>query len=109
MQAVGTSQASVGRSWRSHGLKPHLVKTFQLSNDPHFAEKLEEIIGLYVSPPEHAIVFCCDEKSQVQALATSGLIPSSKLAELLPHVETSAEEPAPPPIKAHTITIPSGI
>jgi transposase len=49
-------------------LKPHLVKSFKVSNDPQFVEKLEEIVGLYLSPPEHAIVFCCDEKSQVQAL-----------------------------------------
>jgi transposase len=67
-EVAGISQSSVGRIWRAHGLKPHLTKTLKLSNDPHFAGKLEDIIGLYVSPPEHAIVFCCDEKSQVQAL-----------------------------------------
>ena len=66
--ASGLSQSSVGRIWRAHGLKPHLTKTFKLSNDPQFTEKLEDIIGLYLSPPEHAIVLCCDEKSQVQAL-----------------------------------------
>lgn len=65
---VGISAASVRRVWRRHGLKPHLSDTFKLSNDPTFVEKLEAIIGLYVSPPEHAIVLCCDEKSQIQAL-----------------------------------------
>jgi len=67
-EAVGISQSTVGRIWRANGLKPHLVRSFKLSNDPQFVEKLEVIVGLYLSPPEHAIVFCCDEKSQVQAL-----------------------------------------
>ncbi len=66
--ATGLSDSTVGRIWREHGLKPHLVETFKLSNDPRFVEKLEDIIGLYLSPPEHAIVLSCDEKSQVQAL-----------------------------------------
>jgi transposase len=64
----GVSDSSVGRIWASAGLKPHRVKFFKLSNDPYFAEKLEDIIGLYLSPPEHALVLCCDEKSQIQAL-----------------------------------------
>jgi transposase len=66
--ATGLSEATIGRIWREHGLKPHLVETFKLSNDPRFVEKLEDIIGLYVSPPEHAVVLSCDEKSQIQAL-----------------------------------------
>ena len=66
--ATGLSDSTVGRIWRDHGLKPHLVRTFKLSNDPKFVEKLEEIVGLYLSPPEHAIVLSCDEKSQIQAL-----------------------------------------
>lgn len=64
----GISKASVQRLWDAHGLKPHLVKTFKLSNDPHFIEKLEDVVGLYMNPPEHALVFCLDEKSQIQAL-----------------------------------------
>ena len=56
------------RIWHKHGLKPHLSRTFKVSNDPQFAEKLEAIIGLYLNPPEHAIVLCADEKSQIQAL-----------------------------------------
>jgi len=62
------SPASVRRIWKRHGLKPHLVRTFTVSNDPHFAEKLEDIVGLYLNPPENALVFSADEKSQIQAL-----------------------------------------
>jgi len=67
-QAAGLSEKSVRRIWHQHGLKPHLARTFKVSNDPQFAEKLEAIIGLYLNPPEHAIVLCADEKSQIQAL-----------------------------------------
>jgi len=66
--ATGLSDSTVGRIWREHGLKPHLVETFKLSNDPQFVEKLNDIVGLYLFPPEHAIVLSCDEKSQIQAL-----------------------------------------
>ena len=65
---LGVSAASVSRHWRAHGLKPHLVRGFKVSRDPEFADKLEDIVALYMSPPEHALVLCCDEKSQVQAL-----------------------------------------
>jgi transposase len=67
-QTAGISEASVRRIWHAHGLKPHLVRSFKLSNDPDFIEKLENIVGLYLNPPEHAIVLCADEKSQIQAL-----------------------------------------
>ncbi len=65
---LGVSAASVSRHWRANGLKPHLARSFKVSRDPKFVEKLEDIVGLYLSPPEHALVLCCDEKSQVQAL-----------------------------------------
>src|SRR5208282_4028766 len=65
---VGVSDTTVLRVWRQHGLKPHRVRNFKVSRDPQFVEKLEDIVGLYMSPPEHALVLCCDEKSQVQAL-----------------------------------------
>jgi hypothetical protein len=65
---LGVGAASVSRHWRKTGLKPHLVRGFKVSHDPLFAEKLEDIVGLYMAPPEHALVLCCDEKSQVQAL-----------------------------------------
>jgi transposase/transcriptional regulator with XRE-family HTH domain len=67
-KALDLSFSTVARVWRTHGLKPHLVRTFKISNDPRFAEKLEDVIGLYLNAPEHALVLCCDEKSQVQAL-----------------------------------------
>jgi transposase len=67
-EAAGLSEKSVRRIWHKHGLKPHLWRTFKVSNDPQFAEKLEAIVGLYLNPPEHAIVLCADEKSQIQAL-----------------------------------------
>ncbi|EQD37670.1 tISRso5 ISRSO5-transposase protein, partial [mine drainage metagenome] len=65
---VGVSDTSVLRVWEKHGLKPHRVRGFKVSRDPKFVEKLEDIVGLYMAPPEHALVLCCDEKSQVQAL-----------------------------------------
>ena len=66
--ALGVSASTVMRHWQAHGLKPHIVRGFKVSRDPKFVEKLEDIVGLYMSPPEHALVLCCDEKSQVQAL-----------------------------------------
>ncbi len=65
---LGVSASTVMRHWQANGLKPHLVRGFKVSRDPKFVEKLEDIVGLYLSPPEHALVLCCDEKSQVQAL-----------------------------------------
>src|SRR6185437_225559 len=67
-EASGLSEKSVRRIWHKHGLKPHLIRTFKVSNDLLFAEKLETIVGLYMNPPEHAIVLCVDEESQIQAL-----------------------------------------
>jgi transposase len=67
-KALDLSDSTIGRVWRAHGLKPHLVRTFKVSNDPRFVEKLEDVVGLYLDAPEHALVLCCDEKSQVQAL-----------------------------------------
>jgi transposase len=66
--AVGIAPSSVQAIWKAHGLKPHLVDTFKLSNDPRFAEKVEDVVGLYLNPPERAIVLSVDEKSQIQAL-----------------------------------------
>ena len=67
-KAQGVSPASVQRIWDAHGLKPHRVRTFKLSTDPRFSEKLTDVVGLYLNPPEKAIVLCVDEKSQIQAL-----------------------------------------
>ncbi len=64
----GVSYSSVQRIWHAHGLKPHLVKTFKLSRDKNFAAKVEDVVGLYLNPPDKALVLCVDEKSQIQAL-----------------------------------------
>jgi len=65
---LSVSPSMVGRVWRANGLKPHLVRTFKVSNDPQFVEKVIDVVGLYLNPPERAMVFCVDEKSQIQAL-----------------------------------------
>jgi hypothetical protein len=67
-QAVGVSKDTVQRVWSARGLKPHRIETFKLSNDPRFDEKLVDVVGLYLNPPEKAIVLCADEKSSVQAM-----------------------------------------
>jgi transposase len=67
-KAVGISPSSVRRIWAGQGLQPHRVRTFKLSNDPQFADKLKDVVGLYVDPPAHAVVLSIDEKSQIQAL-----------------------------------------
>src|SRR3712207_5905447 len=67
-RASGLAPSTVHRIWRQHGLRPHRVETFKLSNDPRFGEKVRDIVGLYVNPPEHALVLSVDEKSQIQAL-----------------------------------------
>ena len=67
-KVVGLSHSSVQRIWAAHGLKPHLTKSFKLSNDPQFSEKVQDVVGLYLDPPDKALVLCVDEKSQIQAL-----------------------------------------
>ncbi len=73
---LGLSQTAVARIWRSFGLKPHLTETFKLSTDPLFVDKVRDVVGLYLDPPDRALVLCVDEKSQVQALdRTQPLLP----------------------------------
>lgn len=84
-QAEGLSQSSVGRIWRAFGLKPHRSESFKLSNDPYFVEKVRDVVGLYMSPPERAIVLCVDEKSQIQAL--------DRTQPMLPMTPGKAERP----------------
>jgi transposase len=67
-RAVGLGKTSVLKIWREHGLKPHLVKSFKVSRDPAFVDKVRDVVGLYLNPPEHALVLAVDEKSQIQAL-----------------------------------------
>ncbi len=66
--AVGLAVSTVQKIWKTHGLAPHRWRAFKLSNDPAFAEKLHDVVGLYVAPPAHAVVLSIDEKSQIQAL-----------------------------------------
>ena len=66
--ALGTNRSMVQRVWNANHLQPHLTRGFKLGNDPRFVEKLLDVVGLYLNPPEHALVLCCDEKSQIQAL-----------------------------------------
>jgi transposase len=78
-KAQGVSPATVQRIWDAHGLKPHRVRTFKVSNDPRFFEKLTDVVGLYLNPPDKAIVLCVDEKSQIQALdRTQPTLPMKK-------------------------------
>jgi transposase len=80
----GLSHSTVGRIWRAFGLQPHRSDAFQLSNDPMFIEKVRDIVGLYLNPPESAVVLCVDEKSQVQAL--------NRMQPVLPMMPTSTEK-----------------
>ena len=76
---VGVSSASVQRIWLARGLKPHLVKTFKLSTDRHFEDKLIEVVGVYLNPPDQAVVLCMDDKSRIQALdRTQPSLPMTK-------------------------------
>jgi transposase len=83
---TGLSKSTIGRIWRAFGLKPHLVDTFKLSSDPLFIEKVRDVVGLYMNPPERAVVLCLDEKSGIQALNRS--------APLLPMMPGMAERRA---------------
>ena len=89
---LNTTHSFVNRVWRAHGLKPHLIRTFKLSNDPRFEEKLRDVVGLYLDPPHNAAVFSFDEKSHIQALnrtqrkgpsGSSGVIQDSLISILL--------------------------
>ena len=80
---TGLSQSSVSRIWRAFGLKPHVVETWKLSTDPEFISKVRDVVGLYMSPPEHALVLAVDEKSQIQAL--------DRTAPCLPILPTTPE------------------
>ena len=78
-QHTGLSQTAVVRIWRAFGLQPHRVENFKFSKDPQFVEKVRDIVGLYLNPPDRAIVLCVDEKSQVQALnRTQPILPPSR-------------------------------
>ena len=80
--ASGVSVGSVQRIWRAHGLKPHRVRTFKLSRDPQFADRVQDVVGLYMDPPQHALVLSVNETSQIQALVRTQ--PGLPLAEGIP-------------------------
>lgn len=82
---VGLSQSTISRVWRTFGLKPHLTETWKLSKDPQFIDKVRDVVGLYLDPPERAVVLCVDEKSQIQALDRS-----SPTLPMLPHTPERA-------------------
>src|SRR3972149_5884754 len=67
-KAQGLSEATIRRIWKRHNLKPHLIRTFKVSRDKHFVEKLYDVVGLYLNPPDKSLVLCVDEQSQIQAL-----------------------------------------
>lgn len=67
-EAQGLSEATIRHIWKQHNLKPHLIKTFKVSREKHFVEKLYDVVGLYLNPPDKSLVLCVDEKSQIQAL-----------------------------------------
>ena len=71
-----SSKSTVSNIWRSHNLKPHRVKSFKLSRDARFLEKLTDVVGLYLNPPQQALVLCVDEKSQIQALDRTQPVPA---------------------------------
>ena len=86
-EEIGVGHTTVQRVWKEHGLKPHLTRTFKLSNDPNFTEKVVDIVGLYLNPPDKAVVLCIDEKSQIQALDRTqpGLPMKKGRAETMTH------------------------
>ena len=87
-RAVGQAPSTIHRIWQAFGLQPHRSETFKLSSDPFFVEKVHDIVGLYMAPPERALVLCLDEKSQIQALdRTQPLLP-------MPSLPTSLRTPA---------------
>ncbi len=84
-QEVGLTQNAIVRIWRAFGLQPHRVENFKFSKDPQFVEKVRDIVGLYLNPPDRAIVLCVDEKSQVQTL--------NRTQPILPLVCAAARSP----------------
>ncbi len=92
---AGMSQTAVSRIWRAFGLRPHRAETFKLSSDPAFVEKVRDIVGLYLAPPERALVLCVDEKPQVQA--AQGTAPSFPSGRAKPSgAPTTTSGTAPP-------------
>lgn len=85
---AGVSQSSVSKIWRAFRLKPHRTSTFSLSNDPNFAAKVRDVVGLYMNPPDHAVVLCLDERSQIQALERGQLVLPMTIGQSERHTAT---------------------
>jgi hypothetical protein len=108
--AGGLRQSTISRIWRTFGLKPHLVDSFKLSREPQFIEKVRDVVGLYLGPPEQAIVQCLDEKSQIQELGRSapvlpmmpGMPEQASLEAFAPGVTEGAE------LKGNSLLSPHG-
>ena len=101
--AVGMSQTAISKIWRAFGLKPHLVEHFKLSPDPQFIDKVRDVAGLYLNPPEAAVVLCVDEKTQIQALdRTAPMLP---MMPSVPARPTTTSVTAPP-ISTRRLTSP---
>jgi hypothetical protein len=84
-RSAGLNQTAVSRIWRAFGLKPHAVQSWKLSTDPQFIDKVRDVVGLYTSPPENAMVLCVDEKSQIQPLdRRRGFFPMLSMIGILP-------------------------
>jgi transcriptional regulator with XRE-family HTH domain len=92
-KAAGVSPATVQRVWSARGLKPHLVRTFKLSNDRRFDEKLIDVIGVYLNPPDKAVVLCMDEKSQIQALDRKSV--PDLIAAIEAYLQANNNDPKP--------------
>ena len=101
---VGLTQTAVSRIWRAFGLQPHRQDTFKLSKDPLFVEKVHHVVGLYLNPPERAVVLCVDEKSQIQALdRTAPILPPTSAPGSRPGTRTRAPTSGPrPPTRSST-------
>jgi transposase len=87
-RAVGLGKTTIRKIWREHGLKPHLIKGFKVSRDPAFVDKVRDVVGLYINPPDHAVVLSVDEKSQIQALER----PQQPLPLITGHAATRAHD-----------------
>jgi hypothetical protein len=83
----GLSQTMIGRIWRAFGLQPHRVEGFKFSKDPRFIEKVRDLVGLYLNPPERALVLCVDEKAQIQALDRSQPLLPLRPGQAAPHLD----------------------
>jgi hypothetical protein len=102
-RSAGMSQSAVSRIWRAFGLKPHIVETWKLSTDPQFVTKVRDVVGIYLSPPENALVLAVDEKSQIQALdRTQPVLPTAPAVPARTTHDYVTTSSTPSPHTTHT-------